>query len=379
MHLNPIAAATETPPTQLEQSSNQGDVGNAPISIVDLLTTLNALNTPKTEGNSGYKRSPPTPFTGNRNKVELFMGEFKCYWKLNKNKAEMKEPYSQVLMALTYFKGERVQDWIDAQSELLEIRAAKFGGDHDYIWNEFRTSFESAFISTTRSQDTYTKLKNLKMKENNLDKYIAMYSNLVTQTGWDIKGEAAVESFRNGLYDGLYRAILGRYDLLTTLNEWHMVARIEHRKWALKLASGLLGGKKKWTLFPEKGKKTREYNPDTMDVDYMKLAPLSKQERERLIKEGRCFCCQEKGHQSRNCPKREAKIHKAKVIKKEESNEDSGEESNATSLLSTSTKVAKVATISMNNDNLYQILKNSLKENRAKVMERILEDEEEDF
>ncbi len=116
-----------------------------------------------------------------------------------------------------------------------------------------------------------------------------------------------------------------------------------------------------------------------MDVDYIKLAPLSEQERERLMKEGRCFCCQEKGHQSRNYPKRQAKIHKAKITKKEESDEDSGEESDATSLSSTSTKVAKVATISMNNDNLYQILKNSLKEDRAKVMESILKNEEEDF
>ncbi len=92
---------------------------------------------------------------------------------------------------------------MDAQSELLEIRAAKFGSDHNYIWNEFRTSFDSAFVSTTRSQDTYTKLKNLTMKENNLDKYVAMHSNLVTQTRWDIEGEAVVESFRNGLHDGL--------------------------------------------------------------------------------------------------------------------------------------------------------------------------------
>src|SRR5258708_22546413 len=113
-----------------------------------------------------------------------------------------------------------------------------------------------------------------------------------------------------------------------------MVARIEHRKWALKLASGLLDGKKKWTLFPEKGKKTRECNPDAMDVDYIKLAPLSKQERERLIKEERCFCCQEKEHQSIYCPKIEAKIHMAKGIIKVENNENYCEVSNATTFLS---------------------------------------------
>jgi len=133
MHLNPTTAlTTKTPPTQLEQSSSQENIRNTSISVTDLLIALNTLNAPKSKGNGGYKGSPPTPFTRDRNKAEFFMGEFECYWKLSKTKAKIKEPYSQVLMVLTYFKGERVQDWVEAQSELLEIRATKFRNDHNH-------------------------------------------------------------------------------------------------------------------------------------------------------------------------------------------------------------------------------------------------------
>jgi hypothetical protein len=89
-----------------------------------------------------------------------------------------------------------------------------------------------------------------------------------------------------------------------------------------------------------------------MDVDNTRLFPLTEQERKRLMKEGQCFCCQEKGHQSRNCPGRTSgkaittKINKAKVSKElKDKGDESGKESDlsaTTTLSSTSTKAANV-------------------------------------
>jgi hypothetical protein len=62
-----------------------------------------------------------------------------------------------------------------------------------------------------------------------------------------------------------------------------------------------------------------------------------------------------------------------------EKDNKSGEESNsstATMLSSTSTKVANVT---FTQGDLFNALKSSSKEERAKLMERIMEDEEEDF
>jgi hypothetical protein len=123
-----------------------------------------------------------------------------------------------------------------------------------------------------------------------------------------------------------------------------------------------------------------------MNVDNTKLFPITEQEREKLMKKGLCFCCQEKGHQSRNCPRRTngrattTKINKAKVSKElKEKDEESGKKSDlstATMLSSTSTKVTNVI---VTQGNLFNALKSSSKEERAKLMERIIEDKEEDF
>jgi hypothetical protein len=119
-----------------------------------------------------------------------------------------------------------------------------------------------------------------------------------------------------------------------------------------------------------------------MDIDNTRLSPLTKQERKRLIKEERCFCCCKIGHQSRNCPGRAmtTKINKVKVFKEpKEKNNGSREKFNsstATMLSSTSTKVTNVT---FTQKDLFNALKNSSKEERAKLMERIMEDEEENF
>jgi hypothetical protein len=39
-----------------------------------------------------------------------------------------------------------------------------------------------------------------------------------------------------------------------------------------------------------------------MDVDAIKVAKLTKEERDRCMREGLCLRCRKKGHMARNCP-----------------------------------------------------------------------------
>ena len=43
-------------------------------------------------------------------------------------------------------------------------------------------------------------------------------------------------------------------------------------------------------------------DPNAMEVDTIKVAKLSKEERERCMKEGLCLRCRKKGHVAQNCP-----------------------------------------------------------------------------
>jgi hypothetical protein len=85
----------------------------------------------------------------------------------------------------------------------------------------------------------------LHIEKDDLDKYITTHSTLVTRTGWELNGNAAVETFREGLIKSLHLAILNKDELPDTLNRWQKAARREHAKYALKKASNLLEGRKK--------------------------------------------------------------------------------------------------------------------------------------
>jgi hypothetical protein len=154
-------------------------------------------------------------------------------------------PYLHIILALSYCKEERVQDWVNTQMALLDANANKYGKDIKRLWDSFHEAFEGAFVSTTQQQNAYAKLKILCMEKNDLDGYIAMHSTLVTRTGWELDGDAAVETFRKGLIKPLHLAILNRNELPNTLKGWQRATRREHAKYALKKASNLIRGGKK--------------------------------------------------------------------------------------------------------------------------------------
>jgi hypothetical protein len=95
------------------------------------------------------------------------------------------------------------------------------------------------------------------------------------------------------------------------------VASLDHRfhklNWAIEQTRG--NSRKKKTpqqkyYFPQK-----ECDPNTMDVDRLMV-----NERNKLIKEGRCFRCRNTGHQANKCPEDNNNNKKTKEVPKKKMN-----------------------------------------------------------
>jgi hypothetical protein len=65
------------------------------------------------------------------------------------------------------------------------------GGDKEDkdLWKEFEKRFKRAYISSTAKENAYVKLQSLKMKGDQLDEYIADFSTLIGELGWDYDSE----------------------------------------------------------------------------------------------------------------------------------------------------------------------------------------------
>ena len=339
----------------------------------------------------GMKGSAPKNFAGDRKDSERFLEEFTWYWKLNRKNASMKEPYSRVLLAISYMKGEKVRNWNKNQVNLLDKRVDEqlVSPDDERLWKAFAQDFKSAFTNTTEKQDAYVKLKSLKMTGGDLDTYISDHEALVLLTGWNLEGDGSVEAFHDGLTPGLKIAILKRDDLPVTLDEWKTAAKKEQTKWALIKSSGLLksGGKgsdrqNKWKNALSKREQTKK-DPDAMDVDNVRLGPLTDEERKKLSAEGRCFRCRQLGHMSRTCPKRQdgqttrttanqAKVETTKsrtteIVDDRDDISEIGSDGTATSVRTIKVNAAKL----MPND-VVKALEGLTEEQRGEVLDQIL-------
>jgi Retrotransposon gag protein len=265
--------------------------------------------TPTTNGK--LARLPPTVFTGDRTKSDKFLKEFKQWRLLNCDHNEMKQPYNRVLMALTYIKGPRVEDWQEARLE--ELTNTNLHPDDEALWTTFEQKFKDTYTNSNKKRAAYDKLMTLQMKGGDIDTYITTFDNLLAKAGWT-RGEEAADFFQKGLENGVKREVLRRQTWPVTLQEWQEAARDETNRY--KAQQSLLGQKS--TCLPYQNfthdiarcnwmaKPQPCCDPNVMDIDSAELQVACTYPSPQLCEERRrrsqCMQCRKTGHIIKNCP-----------------------------------------------------------------------------
>jgi hypothetical protein len=125
---------------------------------------------------------------------------------------------------------------VDTQFNQLEEDLANIcGGDKDdeELWQEFEKRYKRAYISSTAKENAYVKLQSLKMKGDQLDEYIADFSTLIRELGWDHDSEISCHNFHKGLPVPLARDIIKMEGIPETLTKWVKLAQKYHSRWAM--------------------------------------------------------------------------------------------------------------------------------------------------
>jgi hypothetical protein len=157
-----------------------------------------------------------------------------------------------------------------------------------------------------------------KKKTESIDKHIAKFKMLATESEIDTMNPLSIKLFKETLLWALTVQLMKLKTPLKTIDDWYTwVATLNHKHhkltWAIEQTRSTLGKEKapqQKFYFPQK-----ECDQNAMDIDRLMVNECNK-----LLKEGRCFRCKNTGHQANKCPKDDNDKKKAKKVPEKKMN-----------------------------------------------------------
>ena len=142
-------------------------------------------------------KEPPV-FEGDRQKTDHFLHKLHLYQFVNATHPIMTNPWQKVTHALTYMNGPNIYEWKrSAENWILSIPTPS--APNKTIYEEFEEEFIESWTDTNESYCAAAALDKLRMKDENVDEYIAKFAELARKALYHEDDPAVLEKFKSGL------------------------------------------------------------------------------------------------------------------------------------------------------------------------------------
>jgi hypothetical protein len=265
--------------------------------------------------------------------------EWQIYQMLNYDAAVMRQPFTRAMLFLSFIKGPAVHEWNMLQVNWLMTRA-RTGAlpTEEFLYDTVEAAFRSAFTDTMSVQRAKAEFHLISMEHGDLDGYVSKFEQLACLASYDLNSSLILDRFGSKLIPGLYAAIVNRPDKAVTWTDWVRAAQKYQQKYLLVQAN--LGNRRpKDPVKGQKGRSKEQWqqalrpkprDPNTMEIDRVKVRQITTDERTELLKAGKCFTCRKQGHLSRDCPQHPSRPRiNARASTSQVKVEDNDEEDNA--------------------------------------------------
>ena len=232
----------------------------------------------------------PFPFDGNRGKARRFIEIAEDYVEGNSHIYTTDD--LKILWILQYLQEGEAANWASGiRSKAKKKTPTSYG-----TFKQFLEDFKKAFISVEDTSQARTELQLLKQGTGTVDEYNTKFQTLMARAEYSNEDDHCI-TYRLGLRPGILTNIARSGTLPTKLEDWYTTAsRIDRAEQEIKM---VLNHHQQPAKEGSRNKGPRNFQNNNNTPRVAKLTP---EERERCIKEGRCFRCREKGHNSANCP-----------------------------------------------------------------------------
>jgi hypothetical protein len=187
----------------------------------------------------------------------------------------------------------------------------------------FLVDVRKAFRAADRVQDAVNRLETLRQGKKTAEELNTEFLQIVGQAGMDRKTPSnhlhLIGYYRKTLKQRLSRRILFSDDVPKTIDGWMEKAIQFNTNWRMgnlffnqdiktnpskqKVDTNKSNGNACWWRINERK------DPNAMDVD-----ALTMEEREMLLRQGKCFCCKKTGHMAKDCSPEQGELSKQKKV-----------------------------------------------------------------
>jgi hypothetical protein len=151
----------------------------------------------------------PEVFNGTRRKTEGFLQEWNIYYGLNWGADIINTPFTRAMLFLSFIKGQNIQEWVAAQIKWLGDQLGGGAQVHNkYLWRTIINRFKDAFTDTMSVEKAERAIKEIRMKDGDLDGYIAKFEQLAQISGHDLYTKGTCTMFAEGLPKMLHYNII---------------------------------------------------------------------------------------------------------------------------------------------------------------------------
>jgi hypothetical protein len=268
-------------------------------------------------GSKELNLNKPEPFEGNRDNFKKFLQNVEVY--MDVNHETYNNDLRKIAFILSFMASGAAATWKAQFIEEAYNRPTPANpNDRLGTYTQFRKDLTEAFSMFDSVGDALDELRSLRMKKtDSIDEHIAKFKMLAAESKIDTTNPLTIELFKETLPWGLTLQLMRLETPLKTIADWYeWAAELNHKHTkinrAVERTQGSSGGKapQKKYYFPR-----RERDPNAMDVDRLTI-----EERDKLLKEGKCFKCRKTGHRANECPETDDEKKKGKEVPKKKMN-----------------------------------------------------------
>jgi len=143
----------------------------------------------------------PNKFNGDRSQTTRFLATFNRFMLMNYRADIAKDPIMHSIYFLSLLEGPKCKGWVDAADRWLRhvVEDPSMIPRRSNAWLELEKRFKEAFSDYAKCERAQDELKKLKMRNNNLDEYLATFETQALHADIDMNDHTNLRTFTLGL------------------------------------------------------------------------------------------------------------------------------------------------------------------------------------